>query len=214
MSLYDFKKAHKEAIGCQDRFKSRMSDAYKRYADGYTKALANLKGKALEDKINKLWTEWHSTSENCRNSCLESLSKAYEDEVSAVRALFAEVPSADVNNVLTTLSLRSTLDSGDVESAVTALKGSIMGLSALKDIVNRIAPDAAGSLKHIPTLTDAVKVIDGQREARLESVRNFLKIAPGQTDAMESLTNCLFDPESGLQSYFELYDFLIDAAGE
>lgn len=214
MPLNELKKAHKDAIYCQERLKSRLSDAYGRYADGYTKALDNLKGEALENKINKLWAEWHSASEGYRNSCLESLSKAYNDEESAVRALFAEVPSADVNNVLTALSLRSTLDAGDVESAVTALKGSIMGLGTLRDIVNRIAPDAAGSLKHIPTLSDAVKAIDGQREARLESVRNFLNIAPGQTDAMESLTNCLFDPESGLQSYFELYDFLIDAAGE
>lgn len=214
MSLHDLKKSHREAIESQDRFRSRLTDAYERYADGYTKALANLKGDALEDKINKLWTEWHSASEGYRNSCLESLSKAYSDELNAVRALFAEAPSSEVNNVLTAFSLRSTLDGGDVESAVTALKGSVMGLSTLKDIVNRIAPDAAGSLKHIPTLSDAVKAIEGQREARLESVRNFLKIAPGQTDAMESLTNCLFDPESGLQSYFELYDFLIDAAGE
>lgn len=214
MTSQDYKKVHREAIACQERFKSRMGDAYGRYANGYTKALANLKGDALEDKINKLWTEWHSASEGYRNSCLESLSKAYSDELNAVRALFAEAPSAEVNNVLTAISLRSTLDCGDVESAVTALKGSIMGLATLKDIVNRIAPDAAGSLKHIPTLSDAVKAIDGQREARTESVRNFLNIAPGQTDALDAMRNYLFDPESGLQSYFKLYDFLTDAVSE
>lgn len=214
MTLQDYKKSHQEAIKSQERFESRLTDAYGRYADGYTKAIESLKGEALENKINKLWNEWHSTSEGYRSSCLESLSKAYNDEASAVRALYAEAPSSDVNNVLTALSLRSTLDSGDVESAVTALKGSIMGLSTLKDIVNRIAPDAAGSLKHIPTLSDAVKAIDGQREARTESVRNFLNIAPGQTDALDAMRNYLFDPESGLQSYFKLYDFLTDAVSE
>lgn len=214
MSLHDLEKAHREAIESQARFKSRMSDAYKRYADGYTKALDNLKGQAFEDKVNKLWGEWHSASEGYRNSCIESLSKAYADEMSAVRALFAEAPSADVNNVLTAFSLRSTLDSGDVESAVTALEGSIMGLSTLRDIVDRIAPDAVGSLKHVPTLSDAIKAINGQREARLESVRNFLNIAPGQTDAMDAMRNYLFDPESGLQSYFDLYDFLTDAVSD
>ena len=187
---------------CMNRIKSEHDT----YSKAMNRANEDLKGQAYEDEFARVWGVYRDALTTALASFDVNHYRAFDDLRDGIMKEASQAPNSAANNVLTAFSMRSKLDKGDVEAAVKACSGSFMALSTLRDVVHRVSPDCDAYLPVIPSLSEVLDTIEKQREARRESMHNYLDEKPGQTSAASELHNELFDPESGLQSFFEVMD--------
>lgn len=199
-----FKGTFAHQRSCMNRIKS----AHDTYCKAMNRANEDLKGQAYEDEFARVWGNYRDTRTAALASFDVNHDRAFDALRDGIMSEASQPPNSAANNVLTAFSMRSKLDKGDVEAAVKACSGSFMALSTLRDVVHRVSPDCDAYLPVIPSLSEVLDTIEKQREARRESMHNYLDETPGQTSAASELRNELFDPESGLQSFFKVMEQL------
>lgn len=196
----------KDTCFYQSITRDKIKDAYETYCSKYQKAIDGLKGQMLQDETAKAWRNFQDARDNALNIFDREHERAFDKLTKYLTDEYTKAPNSTVNNTLTALSLRSSLPKGDVEAAALSMSGSLMGLSTLRDIVSRIAPDCTAFIPVVPSFSEVLQLVENQKNARSDSMHNYLKVAPGKTDGLGELNNYLFDPESGLQSFFDAMD--------
>lgn len=195
-----------ETISVQRECKSEIDRAFERYARGYENARKSYYGQALQDECNRLYSDYT----NARNTAISTFDKEFETAfkhlVKFLELDYAIPPANTQVSTLNVLNMRKSLNAGDVQAAVTACGGSIMSTATLRDLVRQKSPNLLNHVPEVPNLEEVKQTIEKQKAARIESMHSYLDIAPGQTDAKSSLHNYLFDPESGLSSFFDAMD--------
>lgn len=187
----------------QEITRDKIKSAYETYRNGYKKAVDEFRGQKLQDETVRLWNNFQNARDNALNVFDVEHERAFDSLKKYLTDQYTKAPNEAVNNTLTAFSLRSSLSKGDVDAAVITLNGSLMGLSTLYDIVHRIAPDCIVHVPAVPNYSKVMQLAEDQKSARSESMHNYYQIAPGDTEADGALNNYVFDPESGLKSFFD-----------
>ena len=196
----------KDTCFYQSITRDKIKDAYESYCSKYQKAIDGLKGQMLQDETAKAWRNFQDARDNALNIFDREHERAFDKLTKYLTDEYTKAPNSTVNNTLTALSMRSSLSKGDVEAAALSMSGSLMGLSTLRDIVSRIAPNCTAFIPEVPSFSEVLQLVENQKNARSDSMHNYLKVSPGKTDGLGEINNYLFDPESGLQSFFDAMD--------
>lgn len=192
-----------ETFAPQEEYKTKVDEYHSSYCEKIRNIQDTYKGDVLEKELEKAYQVYNDLRETALNEAEAKYNTLIDRLKEYVTNKTAISPDAQTLNVLSAYSMRSNLSRGDVEIAARVCGGSIIALSTLRDIVNRISPDL---ITYVPDVVDIAKVenaIENQRMARIESMREYMKELPGQTSANSEIRSIVFDPGSGLHSFFD-----------